>query len=286
MSQLTLCILLLLVVHSAVLATLSVVSIPGNETCLPQEKREEAIQNIRIYVQTVIQDNNIMNIKCGAGQWYRVAQLNMSNSSQQCPSAWREYNSISGIKACGRLDTWSHNCAATFYATSHQYSRVCGRVIGYQYSATEAFGLFSVGQTIDSYYVSGVSVTHGTPRNHIWTLAAGFAESNHPRIHPTSICPCYNLTNPQNAPPPPFVGNNYYCESGNKMNYAQSHVYTDDPLWDGQQCEGQCCSNGKSPPWFSVELLDSTTDDIEVRICGLRGTVAIQLLELYVSEEE
>ena len=37
-------------------------------------------------------------------------------------------------------------------------------------------------------------------------------------------------------------------------------------------CEGECCSNGKSPPWFSVTLPNPTYDDIEVRICGDEGT--------------
>ena len=43
--------------------------------------------------------------------------------------------------------------------------------------------------------------------------------------------------------------------------------------------------HGKSPPWFSVELPNPTTDDIEVRLCVPQPTyddVAIQLLELYV----
>ena len=47
----------------------------------------------------------------------------------------------------------------------------------------------------------------------------------------------------------------------------------------------QCCSNGKSPPWFSVELPNPMTDDIEVHLCVPLPTyddVAIQLLELYV----
>ena len=61
---------------------------------------------------------------------------------------------------------------------------------------------------------------------------------------------------------------------------------SEDPLLDGEQCEGQCCSNGKSPPWFSVELPNPTNDAIEVRICSREGTqqddVPIQLLEIYV----
>ena len=86
--------------------------------------------------------------------------------------------------------------------------------------------------------------------------------------------------------PPSFVGDNYYCESGNSgSSYVDHHLHSSDPLWDGKQCEVDCCSNGKSPPWFSVELSNSTTDDIEVRIYNTEGTrddTPIELLELYV----
>ena len=37
---------------------------------------------------------------CGEGLWHRVAYLNMTDPSQQCPPAWREYNT-GGIRACG-----------------------------------------------------------------------------------------------------------------------------------------------------------------------------------------
>ena len=68
--------------------------------------------------------------------------------------------------------------------------------------------------------------------------------------------------------------------------YNFNHFYSSDPLWDGEQCEGECCSNGKSPPWFSVQLPNPTTDAIEVRICGAHGTsygdVAVQELDIYI----
>ena len=51
--------------------------------------------------------------------------------------------------------------------------RVCGRIIAYQTGGTGVFGYHAAGRGIDSYYVYGVSVTYGAPRNHIWTLAAG-----------------------------------------------------------------------------------------------------------------
>ena len=68
---------------------------------------------------------------CGDGMWIRVAHLNMSDPSQQCPSAWREYNT-SGIRACGRPATSSGSCPSTTYSTNRQYNKVCGRVIGYK----------------------------------------------------------------------------------------------------------------------------------------------------------
>ena len=69
------------------------------------------------------------------------------------------------------------------------------------------------------------------------------------------------------------VGNNYYLESGNFVDvHIFGHLYVSDPLWGGQQCEGQCCSNGKSPPWLTVQFSKPTLDDIEVCICGNEGT--------------
>ena len=89
--------------------------------------------------------------------------------------------------------------------------------------------------------------------------------------------------------PPAFVGNNYFCESGNPLTSFQNtndFQYTDDPLWDGESCEGQCCTNSNSLPWFSVMLPSATSDGIEVRICSREATsnedVAIGLLEIYV----
>ena len=249
-------------------------------TCLSPEKRDAVIQNITASIPNMISTSS----NCGPGLWYRVAHLNMSDPSQQCPPAWREYSS-SGIRACGRPITSGGSCPATLHATNRQYNRVCGRAIGYQIGSPDAFGYNAISQPLDSYYVYGVSITHGAPRNHIWTYAAGVSEGGY--SFQRDNCPCSNPAHPDNAFPPSFVGDNYYCESGNPTStFSHNHLYySGDPLWDGEQCEGECCSNGKSPPWFSVELSNSTTDDIEVRICSGEGTydeVLVQLLELYI----
>ena len=61
-----------------------------------------------------------------------------------------------------------------------QYSRVCGKVIGYQCEAPDAFIYYTESKaTIDEEYVDGVSITHGPSGSctHIWTFAAAQSES-------------------------------------------------------------------------------------------------------------
>ena len=59
-----------------------------------------------------------------------------------------------------------------------------------------------------------------------------------------------------------FVGDDYYCESGNPNDTWIGGQIFIDKLWDGEQCEneGTCCTT-KSLPWFSVELTNPTTVD-------------------------
>ena len=217
-----------------------------------------------------------------------LTSIYMNSSSQQseCPSPWVYNNTkFNGIMTCKRPRSQSGSCSPTLYTTSRQYSRVCGRAIGYQIGGTDAFFHLADSQPIDSAYVYGVSITHGTPRNHIWTYAAGVSEGLY--MYQDGNCPCSNLSHPDSEFPPMFVGDNYFRESGNLTNfYTLGLMYSSDPLWDSQQCEGECCSNEISPSWFSAELPNPTTDDIEVRICVPEGSqdddIAVQVLELYV----
>ena len=208
---------------------------------------------------------------CGPGLWYQVAHLNMSDPSQQCPSAWREYNT-SGVRVCGRPTTSTGSCVTKYYFTSHQYSRVCGRVIGYQFRSPDAFRQF--GNTQIEF--DGINIATETQHNHIWSYVAGHTQELQ------SNCPC---ASDSAASPPQSIGDNYYCDSGRLTN-----IFSNDPLWDGQQCENNCCTGppgtNSSPPWFTVQLPTPTTDMIEVSICCDQGTgdedTPIRLLEIYV----
>ena len=113
------------------------------------------------------------------------------------------------------------------------YSHVCGRVIGYQSGVPDAFRN-QRSQTIEGYYVDGVSLTHGSPgsRQHIWSFTAGYVENN-PSRYPLWSCPCADRATARSLVPS-FVGNNYFCESGDPNSLITRMFQPNDPLWDGQ----------------------------------------------------
>ena len=221
------------------------------------------------------------------GGWTRVAYLNMTDTSQQCPSAWTQRNiSSEPRRVCGRDS--SGGCKSVTYSThGMNYSHVCGRVIGYQYGLPDGFG--NPSPTIESYYADGVSLTHGPPgsRQHIWTFVAGIVENN-PSIY---SCPCADRAQALSLVPS-FVGNDYFCESGNPASTPTYTFFPNDPLWDGQGCGAASCCElsyppGVTPPWFCKQLPQTTTDDIEVRICGdqeiANEDTPVELIEIYVN---
>ena len=216
---------------------------------------------------------------CGSTGWTRVAYLNMSDPSQQCPNELRLYNE-SGVRACGRNYSSIGSCDNVTFSTGKSYSQVCGRVIGYQFGSPDALFPWQGHVLIDSPYVEGISITHGPPRQHIWTLMNGQQEAG----TGDTRCPCNNGST---VIVPSFIGDDYFCESGSPSD-PTSQLYTDDPLWDGEGCggdEGHCC-NVPGIPWFHKVLNTTTSDDIELRVCGDYKTdeedVPVSLYEIYV----
>lgn len=204
----------------------------------------------------------------------RAAYINVTDEANVCPQGLLTYT-INSIHICSS-DVSSGGCTSVNFPTySIPFSKVCGRVQGYQYGHIDAFG-GSV--DIDSTYVEGLSVTHGTPRKHIWTFAAGLSKDTNSRGN----CPCA-APYPGNTAPP-FVGENYFCESGN-TGPRESQWYLDDPLWDSQGCtvNSNCCDRGG--PWFSTTFNQEVKDDIEVRWCACCGgeDSGVEQLEIYVN---
>ena len=225
---------------------------------------------------------------CGSGGgWTRLAYLDMSDATQNCPSGFRLYQS-GGVRACGRPVTNSGSCVSVqFPSNGISYSQVCGRVVGYQYYSTDAVhdGHDSNHNNLNGHYVDGVSITRGSPRQHVWTLIAGFTQVDSQTFFPFK-CPCLVGSVQQTQS---FIGNHSFCESGNPAEQPTNVLYTSDPLWDGKGCgsaETACCSV-PGLPWFHRDYGNTTTTDyLELRVCGDEGTanedVPVGYYEIYV----
>ena len=214
----------------------------------------------------------------------RVANLNMMNPNHNCPHGFKTITSPK--RMCGRQS--GPGCVSTtFPLHGIQYQNICGSVIGYQDHSPNAFAQYYNNRhiTIDDAYLDGVSITHGQyPRKHIWSFVAALDEAG--TYFPTSRCPCTKINESFPIVIPPFVGQDYFCDTGSQSTY-EDKIYSDDPLWDGHGCgtESSCCQFN-SPPWFCKQLPQPTTDNIELRLCGDQNIenedVLINLVELYV----
>ena len=240
-----------------------------------------------------------MWLTCGGvtGGWMRVGHLDTREVTSVCPAGFRPnettFNNYDPLNRGCTLDTLRtcviqsdqpSSCSSTTYSTGIPYSKVCGRIIGYQYGSPSAFNVRGAANGSDTntgaIYVDGVSLTYGT-QQHIWTFAAASNEQ------PNNICPCSNSGSPATAPPS-FVGTDYFCDSAVASGNPQSRLYVGDPLWDGVGCDvnlTDCCSFNH-PPWFFKALPGSTSDNINMTMCREQdrsvADLGLQIIDMLV----
>ena len=166
----------------------------------------------------------------------------------------------------------------------------CGRLRGYQYGHPDAIACNVNNQNCFNSEIKtyGVTITYDSnPRKHIWTYIAAHEDNGLDK----RFCPCNNGSYFENYTIP-FVGNDYYCESGFiPEEWDWYPLYRNDPLWDGQHCsrqEATCCTNPKMP-WFVKTLQERVSDSIELNVCGWTNDneskyvgSPLNLIELYV----
>ena len=224
-----------------------------------------AILNILLAEFEKLKNTLTDKTKCGLlGNWRRIAYFD-TTQGDSCPTGLRTVTkTTTNQTACGRTNTRG-GCVSVPIPVQVSYSQVCGIVKGNQDSSPDAFGLYSSGpSTIDAAYVDGVSITHGSPRRHLWTYATGLSELNG---NVRYRCPCARSNPNYRSGVPTFVGENFYCESGFPGTTWYRRVVWEDPLWDGQNCVApgnKCCERYG---WFHRNV-PSSTDDIELRICA------------------
>jgi hypothetical protein len=202
--------------------------------------------------QAYCQDN-IPGSDCRGFQ--RVFEFSSING---CPEGL-EPISAGGMSLCRK--TVDSGCSSVVVSNTHgvSYSKVCGLVTGFRKATTDGFFRYNCpGCNINKPYVDGVSITHGSPRQHIWSMA--------------TLGPRCESCNPSPAGLPSFVGQDYFCDG--KANTFQPA----DQLWGELSCgRGQ---------YFCKELPEATTDNIELRVCADQGRidedVYIEHVELYV----
>ena len=222
----------------------------------------------------------------GTPGWRRVTYLNLTDPRYLCPAGWRSHPPPT--RGCGRASHDGETCdSAIFPVPGGPYTKICGRVLGYQFGATAAFKASDINHniTINESYVTGVSITHGEPRQHVWTYAAGQFEgvSHHGS---NRFCPCERVS-PVFIPE--FVGAFWYCESGDNNGFGTSgyRLFSNDVLWDGKGCRlsDRCCQFD-GPLYFMRTLHEPVSDPIEARICNYRTSqysdVIVSQFELYV----
>ena len=123
--------------------------------------------------------------------WSRIAIFHISKGDD-CPLPWvkMSYNGNNYYIPANITG----DCHSVFYSTNgNSYQQVSGRGSVYAKDTLDGFWASTyIDAGIDSYYVDGISITHGDPCQHIWTYAFGHEQNNNPQT---------------------FVGTNYYCES-------------------------------------------------------------------------
>ena len=145
---------------------------------------EKEMQNVYCNMETLCDSD---------GGWTRLAHINMTDPAENCPGGLRLYD-VDKVRACGRPVNGGGSCHSIKYPShSVRYNQVCGRVRGYQYCSPDSIYEFRGGvqhhNNINSYYVDGVSLTRGAPRQHIWTFIAGIKEDNS-QGSGKFTCPC------------------------------------------------------------------------------------------------
>ena len=215
-----------------------------------------------------------MGLQCGGveGGWVQVVDVNMTQD-HSCPGAWRMITSprklcVGGVNA---------GCdSAVFYTRGVKFQHICGQTKSYQKGTPDAFNHKST-KAINEIYVDGISITLGSPRQHIWTYSGAHTDDK--------SCPCDPTPG---LDPPAFVNSFYYCESGTNRPVTNTNTfYLSDPLWDGQDCPASsgCCAQ-LGMPWFYRRTPVPLSENIEVRICKSEShsneDIAVEEMEMYV----
>lgn len=243
--------------------------IPQGGLCgLTSVERQEALRRIQTAVDC--QSNGIEVPECGPGLWIPIADFNVTGDSRECPTGWTFTETPA--RGCTRGADSAGCDLASFSTEGCSYQRVCGRVIG---SASGSMSLegFNTwpGTPIDGInLVDGVTITHSSPIQHIWTLAGSSGMPSCPCNVPSTITTATT-----------FAGSDYFCDTTSADTKQ---------LWAGD-CQGlspavEACCNFNTPPFFTATLPSPTSANVDARLCRdeprSNEDLLVEIIQLYV----
>ena len=258
----------------------------SSDSSCPTQSSSDLIDKEMRKTRDIINSNyRLRPCKCGGPGWTRVINLNMADRGNMCPANWKLHERP--VRGCGRrASEWQTCDSVTYSVHGRTYSSVCGRILAYQRGGAIAFyhAINNNLDTIDTAYLSGVSLTNGPAdtRKHIWSFVGAEYEQNS-YYYTILNCPCTNTNISWPHQVPSFINNDYFCDAGNPgPGDSDTTYYINDPLWDGVGCSStSTCCDFNSPPWFCKSLPQPTSDDLEIRNCyAYRSFVEDRLITL------
>ena len=174
-----------------------------------------------------------------------MAYVNMALSGATCPQGLTQFTLLRTHSLWQERTV--HLCQSTmFFTLGLSYSQVCGQLRGYRLGFPDAFSPYNdtgSPKSVDEVCILMEHPSHMIPLlvNTSGLIRCGFGHDTLacPWTIQYASCPCNNVRRLISAPPP-YVGNDYYCETGDN-DYTccnATQLYSSDPLWDGQQCPG------------------------------------------------
>ena len=114
-------------------------------------------------------------------------------------------------------------CTSVKFSTHGiSYSKVCGRVRGYQVGDPNAFGPYVNDPSNLDLVMDGVMISHGSSQSHIKLMQLVMKEYHQDPQKIFCLCTDYRF----NGVVPQNIGNDYYCDSGVDSNPQEGVFYT------------------------------------------------------------
>ncbi|MEC7947975.1 MAG: fibrinogen-like YCDxxxxGGGW domain-containing protein, partial [Myxococcota bacterium] len=154
------------------------------------------------------------------GGWTELMHFDFSTDA--CPGDWQPMVLDTG-PVCARdaADPSEFIRTTTVDTCDIAHDAVRGNAVMYQHGSTDAFGDFP-STSIDETYGDVVSVTSGSPRNHVFSWVFGFKAGG----TDDSNCPAIG-----GASPPGWVGSDYLCATGNPSASTNERIWYPTPLF-------------------------------------------------------